>query len=39
MHENFFRNTGQNYSRARLSLQIEVLIGNYGAQYGPQPAL
>lgn len=34
MHENFFRNTGQNYPPPDFLSQIEALIGNYGAQYG-----
>lgn len=34
LHENFFRNTGQNYPPPDFLSQIEALIGNYGAQYG-----
>jgi len=34
MHQNFFRNTGQNYPPPDFLSQIEALIGNYGAQYG-----
>ena len=34
MHINFFRGTGQNYPPTGFLSQIEVLTGNYGAQYG-----
>lgn len=34
MHNNLFRNTGQNYPPRDFLSQIEILIGNYGAQYG-----
>ncbi len=34
MHQNLFRNTGQNYPPPDFLSQIEALIGNYGAQYG-----
>lgn len=34
MHSNFFRNTGQNYPPKDFLSQVEVLIGNYGAEYG-----
>jgi outer membrane receptor protein involved in Fe transport len=34
LHNNFFRNTGQNYPPKDFLSQVEVLIGNYGAQYG-----
>ena len=34
MHNNLFRNTGQNYPPRDFLSQVEMLIGNYGAQYG-----
>ena len=34
MHQNLFRNTGENYPPPDFLSQIEALIGNYGAQYG-----
>lgn len=34
MHQNFFRNTGQNYPPPDFLSQIETLLDNYGAQYG-----
>jgi len=34
LHLNFFRNTGQNYPPPGFLSQVEVLIGNYGAEYG-----
>lgn len=34
MHTNLFRNTGQNYPPSDFLSQVEVLVGNYGAQYG-----
>jgi hypothetical protein len=34
MHTNFFRNTGENYPPPGFLSQIEVLVNNYGAQYG-----
>ena len=34
MHQNFFRNTGQNYPPPDFLSQIETLLDSYGAQYG-----
>jgi len=34
LHLNFFRNTGQNYPPPDFLAQVELVVGNYGAQYG-----
>lgn len=34
IHQNFFRNTGQNYPPTGFLSQEEVMVDNYGAEYG-----